>query len=89
MSDKKTIAEMITKNIAAEAEAREEYLPLIEALMDAGDKEGADLIREIFAEENKHAIILEAMLFKYDGNIPTEKSHALEALDFLKAHMSD
>lgn len=85
----RTIPELITKNIAAEAEAREEYLPLITALEEVGDTEGANLIKDIFAEENKHAIILEAMLYKYDGNIPTEKSHALEALDFLKKHMSD
>lgn len=85
----KTIAEMITENIAAEAEAREDYLPLIQALQDAGDNEGADLIKDIFQEENKHAIILEAMLYKYDGGIPTEKSHALEALEFLKAHMAE
>lgn len=82
------IAELITKNIQAEAEAREEYLPLIKLLVEAGDNEGANLIRDIFAEENKHAIILEAMLYKYDGGIPTEESHALEALDFLKKHMS-
>ena len=82
------IARLIAKNIKAEAEAREEYLPLIKLLEENGDKEGADLIRDIFAEENKHAIILEAMLYKYDGNIPTEASHAMEALDFLKKHMS-
>lgn len=89
MKDVKTIAELITKNIKAEAEAREEYLPLITALEEAGDSEGAKLIKEIFSEENKHAIILEAMLYKYDGKIPTEKSHADEALDFLKEHLSE
>lgn len=82
------IAKLIAKNIKAEADAREEYLPLIKLLVEAGDNEGADLVRDIFAEENKHAIVLEAMLFKYDGGIPTESSHALEALDFLKKHMS-
>lgn len=82
------IAHLIAKNLEAEAEARKEYLPLIRLLKEAGDNEGADLIRDIFAEENKHAIILEAMLYKYDGGIPTEESHALEALDFLKKHMA-
>lgn len=89
MKENKMISEMIAENLAAEADARRDYLPLIKALLDAGDNEGADLIRDIFAEENKHAIILEAMLFKYDGNIPTEKSHAEEALDFIKEHMSE
>ena len=82
------IARLIAKNLEAEADARKEYLPLIKLLLETGDKEGADLIRDIFAEENKHAIILEAMLFKYDGGIPTEESHALAALDFIKKHMS-
>lgn len=82
------IARLIAKNIEAEADARKEYLPLIKLLLEVGDNEGADLIRDIFAEENKHAIILEAMLYKYDGNIPTEASHAMDAIDFLKKHMS-
>lgn len=82
------IAKIIAKNIKAEAEAREEYLPLIKLLQEANDSDGAEIIREIFSEENKHAIILEAMLYKYDGNIPTEASKAEEALDFIKKTMT-
>lgn len=72
-------AELICKNLKDEAEAIEGYLPLLETLTDPDD---ISVIKEIISEEKKHAILLQAMLFKYDGDILMEKPD--DALEFMK-----
>lgn len=82
------VAELITKNMEAEADAIKKYLPLMTIFKERNDLEALNLIKGIVAEEMKHAIILTAMLKKEDPLIQIERSKAEQALEYLKANLS-
>lgn len=83
----KTISEMIAANMEAEGDAIKQYLPLMDALREAGDAEGLKLIEDITAEEMKHSLILTAMLKKQNANVKVEASGAKEAVEYLLTEM--
>ena len=60
----------LEKNIADEAEAREGYYRLLQDYQKFFSKEELDEIEEIIAEELKHTIILENILYRINGIIP-------------------
>ena len=78
------IAELVAKNMKAEAEAIEEYLPLLNALKEAGDEKGVALVEEIISEEIKHSVILTAMLIKNGGGLYIEPDGTKDAINFIK-----
>jgi len=80
------VAELCAKNIADEAEAIEGYLPLLEELEAAGDKDGADIVREIISDEKNHMNLLQVILMKHDGNIEIAGDQMAETFAFLKKH---
>lgn len=63
--EKKTIPMMIAENMAAEADAIKEYLPLRDSF-EPGSKE-AEQIQEIMEDELAHSLVLTAMLVKGAG----------------------
>lgn len=63
--EKKTIPMMIAENMAAEADAIKEYIPLLNAF-EPGSKE-ANQIQEIIEDELVHNLVLTAMLVKGGG----------------------
>lgn len=81
------IAELVAKNMKAEAEAIEEYLPLLNALKEAGDEKGVALIEEIISDEKNHQNILQVILLEHDGGIKIAGDHMLETLEYLKKNL--
>ena len=74
-----TIPMMIAKNMAAEADAIKEYLPLFDTF--PSDSKEAEQIKEIMEDELAHSLVLAAMLVK-GGNLGLAKD-AKEAVKFL------
>ena len=81
------IAELVAKNIKDEAEAIEGYLPLLEALKEAGDEKGAALVEEIIGDEQNHLNMLQLILLEHDGGIKIAGDHMLETLEYLKKNL--
>lgn len=81
------IAELVAKNMKAEAEAIEEYLPLLNALKEAGDEKGVALVEEIISDEKNHQNILQVILLEHDGGIKIAGDHMLETLEYLKKNL--
>lgn len=81
------IAELVAKNMKAEAEAIEEYLPLLNALKEAGDEKGVALVEEIIADEKNHQNILQVILLEHDGGIKIAGDHMAETLEYLKKNL--
>lgn len=75
-------------NIEAEAEAIKKYYPLIAALEAAGDKEGADIVREIVGDEKNHLNLLQGILMKHDGEIKIAGDGIAEVFAYLKKHLT-
>lgn len=81
------IAELVAKNMKAEAEAIEEYLPLLNALKEAGDEKGVALVEEIISDEKNHQNILQVILLEHDGGIKIAGDHMLETMEYLKKNL--
>lgn len=81
------IAELVAKNMKAEAEAIEEYLPLLEALKAEGDEKGVALVEEIIGDEKNHQNLLQVILLEHDGGIKIAGDHMLETLEYLKKNL--
>lgn len=77
--EQKTIPMMIAENMAAEADAIKEYIPLLNAF-GLDSKEGQQ-IQEIIEDELAHNLVLAAMLVK-GGGLGLAKD-AKEAVKFL------
>ena len=60
----------LEKNIADEAEAREGYYRLLRDYKELLSKEELDKIEEIIAEELKHSIILEDIIYRINNILP-------------------
>lgn len=60
----------LEKNIADEAEAREGYYKLLRDYKELLSKEELDKIEEIIAEELKHSIILEDIIYRINNILP-------------------
>lgn len=78
-----SVKEYCAKNIADEAEAIEGYYPLLDALNEAGDKEGAAIVEEIISDEKNHMNLLQVIMAKHD-NIKIASDDMKETFDFLK-----
>lgn len=61
------LCQMLERNIADEAEAREGYYKLFECYNDDFSEREREQLREIIAEEIKHTEILEAMIYRRNG----------------------
>lgn len=83
----KDVAELVAKNMKAEAEAIEEYIPLIDALAAAGDEEGANIVREIVSDEKNHQNLLQAILLHHDGGIKIAADDMKETFAFLQKNL--
>lgn len=79
---------LTAKNIEAEADAIQGYYPLIAALEGIGDKEGADVVREIVSDEKNHLNLLQGILMKHDGEIRIAADSMPELLAYLKKHLT-
>lgn len=86
MSDEVRV--LTAENIEAEADAIAKYYPLIAALEAAGDKEGADIVREIVGDEKNHLNLLQGILMKHDGEIKIAGDGIAEVFAFLKKHLT-
>ena len=60
----------LEKNIADEAEAREGYYRLLRDYKELLSKEELDKIEEIIAEELKHSVILEDIIYRINNILP-------------------
>lgn len=78
-----SVKEYCAKNIADEAEAIEGYYPLLEALNEAGDKDGAALVEEIISDEKNHMNILQVIMAKHD-KIKIASDGMQDTFNFLK-----
>lgn len=78
-----SVKEYCAKNIADEAEAIEGYYPLLDALNEAGDKEGAAMVEEIISDEKNHMNILQVIMAKHDG-IKIAADGMQDVFNFLK-----
>ena len=78
-----SVKEYCAKNIADEAEAIEGYYPLLDELEAAGDKEGADIVKEIISDEKNHLNLLQVIMAKHD-NIKIAADDMPETFQFLK-----
>lgn len=87
MNEKDSIKVLTAKNLEAEAEAIKKYYPLVDALELAGDKEGADIVREIISDEKNHLNLLQVILMHHDGEICIAADKIPETLDFLSKHL--
>lgn len=83
----KHIAELVAKNMKAEAEAIEEYIPLIAELEAAGDTEGAAIVKEIVSDEKNHQNLLQVILMKHDGSIKIAEDDMKETFSFLEKNL--
>lgn len=84
---KDTIKVLTAENIEAEAEAIKKYFPLVDALEEKGDKEGADIVREIISDEKNHLNLLQVILLHHDGEICIAADKMPETLDYLSKHL--
>lgn len=78
-----TVQQLCAKNIKDEAEAIEGYYPLLEALIEAEDKDGVALVEEIISDEKNHLNLLQVILAKHD-NIKIAADDMQQTFDFLK-----
>ena len=78
-----SVKEYCAKNIADEAEAIEGYYPLLDALNEAGDKDGAAMVEEIISDEKNHMNILQVIMAKHD-NIKIAADGMQDVFNFLK-----
>lgn len=69
ISDNSIISSQISLNIKGEWDAIEGYNKLISLFNYLGDNEAISIIEEIISDEKNHAMKLEGLLKKYDGNI--------------------
>jgi len=83
----KKVAELAAKNMEAEAEAIKEYLPLLDALMEAGDMSGAAMVKEIIGDEKNHQNLLQVILMHHDGSIPIASDDMLATFKYLGQHL--
>lgn len=81
-----SVKELCAKNIADEAEAIEGYYPLLEALEEEGNKEAADIIKEIISDEKNHLNLLQAIMLSYDS-IKIAADDMPQTLDYLKKNL--
>lgn len=79
-----SVKEYCAKNIADEAQAIEGYYPLLDALEEAGDKDGVKIVKDIIAEESKHLNLLQVIMYHHNGGIPIEGDELGDTFDFLK-----
>ena len=61
------LCQILEKNIADEAEAREGYFKIFECFKDELSERERQEIREIIAEELKHSEILARMIYRRTG----------------------
>jgi rubrerythrin len=78
-----SVKEYCAKNIADEAQAIEGYYPLLEALVEANDLEGANLVKEIISDEKNHLNLLQVIMAKHD-DIKIASDDMEATFDFLK-----
>lgn len=78
-----SVKELCAKNIADEAEAIEGYYPLLDALKEADDKDGAAIVEEIISDEKNHMNLLQVVMAKHD-DIKIASDDMPETFDFLK-----
>lgn len=83
----KDVAELVAKNMKAEADAIEEYIPLIVALEEAGDSEGANVVREIVSDEKNHQNLLQVILLKHDGGIKIAEDDMKDTFKYLEKNL--
>lgn len=83
------VAELVAENLEAESDAIGKYLPLIEALEEANDHEGADIVREIVGDEKNHLNLLQVILMKHDGGIKIAEDDMKESLSYLQKNLTD
>lgn len=83
----KDVAELVAKNMKAEADAIEEYIPLIAALEEAGDTEGANMVREIVSDEKNHQNLLQVILLHHDGGIKIAEDDMKETFAYLAKNL--
>lgn len=83
----KDIAVLITDNMESESNALTRYIPLLNALVESGDKDAADAVREIMSDEKNHQNVLQVLLIKYDGAIPISKDNMEKAFELLKKNI--
>lgn len=81
------VADLVTRNLKDEAEAINGYLPLLEELEQAGDMQGAELVREIISDEKNHLNILQVILMKHDTGIKISPDNMNSAFDYLKENI--
>jgi rubrerythrin len=79
------IAIQINDNIAGEYHAMSGYTEFLADFAEHLQPGDADKIREIIGDEKNHAIILSAMVRKYDGNIVPASDDLKDALSALAA----
>lgn len=79
------IKELCAKNIADEAEAIEGYYPLLDELIEKGDTDGANIVKEIISDEKNHLNLLQVIMMKYD-EINIAPDDMTDSFDFLKKH---
>lgn len=77
------IKELCAKNIADEAEAIEGYYPLLDELIEKGDTDGANIVKEIISDEKNHLNLLQVIMLKHD-DIEIANDKMAETFDFLK-----
>ena len=70
LNDQYTVASQISMNLKAEWDAVQGYDLLIQMLKDQGDADSVAVVEEIISDEKNHAMLLEEMISKYDGDIP-------------------
>lgn len=85
----KKVAELAAKNMEAEAEAIKEYLPLLDALLEAGDTVGANIVKEIIGDEKNHQNLLQVILMHHDGGIPIASDDMLPTFKYLGQHLKN
>lgn len=70
---KMTVASQVSLNIKGEYDAIEGYNKLIPFFEMYGDQDAIDHVREIISDEKNHAMLLNEILLRYDGDIPVAK----------------
>lgn len=81
------IADLVTRNLKDEAEAINGYLPLLEELEQAGDMQGAELVREIISDEKNHLNTLQVILMHHDTGIKISPDNMNSTFDYLKENI--
>lgn len=70
INSSETVASQIALNLQGEYDAIEGYYKLIPFLRDHNDREAVEQIREIISDEKNHAMLLNEIMMRYDGDIP-------------------